>query len=468
MRRYVILISILLVPIIFLVLFITGVITPKTVAPKRVQLTMWTTTDDPAVFTSILKRYQAIRPYISISIEKVTSDDYTSLLKDAWARGKGPDIFELPASSIGEFAADFIVPVPKTTNVYTYYSKKVLFRTDVTIKQTAIPSVTLPQLESDFAYVVSEDVVRDGNIYGFPLSLDTLVLYYNKDILRSANIAEPPKTWTQLAAIAPRLSIADEQGKLLQSAIAIGRGSNVNHAADIISLLFMQDGVNMNSNGKVLLDESTGDDDTTVLGVNALSYYASFASPSKAVYSWNKDQPQSLDAFMRGKTAMYIGYNADRTTIETQSSINLGIAPMLHLQEDGKDAMFTAAGNPMQVNYGDYHVYSVFQRSAHPQEAWNFVQYMTKQADVASLYLTATRKIGALTSILAKQANDPEIGTQAQQAISARSWYHGTGATAAMRTLTTMLDNVADGTTSPLEALTLARKQIELTTITKK
>ncbi len=467
MKRFIILISILLVPISVLVLFITGVIKPKVVAPKRVTLTMWTTTDDPAVFTPILKKFQTIRPYISISIEKVTSDDYASMLKDAWARGKGPDIFELPASWLGQFANDFISPMPKTTNVYTYTTKKVLFRSETTIAKTAIPSVTVSKLQSDFAYVVGDDVVRNGNIYGLPLSIDTLVLYYNKDILRSNNIAEPPRTWSQLAAMAPRLSIADEQGKLLQSAIAIGRGSNVLHSPDIISLLMLQDGVNMNSDGKVLIDESKADDETN-LGVNALTYYASFASPSKAVYSWNADQPKSLDAFMRGKTAMYIGYNYDRDIITTQSSINLGIAPMLHLQDDGKDAMFTAAGNPMQVNYGDYHVYTVFQRSAHSQEAWNFIQYMTKQADVASLYLAATRKVGALNSILAKQANDPEIGTQAQQAISARSWYHGTGATTAAQALSDMLDSVADGKASPLGALTLARKQIELTTITKK
>ncbi len=468
MKRFIILISILLVPIIVLVLFITGVITPKVDIPKRVTLTMWTTTDNPTAFKPVLEKFKIVRPYITVTIERVASDDYASLLKDAWARGKGPDIFELPASWTGQFANDFIVPVPKVTNVYTYYSKKVLFKTDVTIKRTAIPSVTVPQLKNDFAYVVSEDVVRGGKIYGLPLSLDTLVLYYNKDILRSANIAEPPRTWSQLAAIAPRLSIADEDGKLLQSAIAIGRGGNVLHSADIISLLLLQNGVNMNSDGKVLLDTSIGDDESTNLGVNALTFYASFASPSKAVYSWNAEQPKSLDAFMRGKTAMYIGYNAERDTIESKSSINLGIAPMLHLQEDGKDALFTAAGNPMQVNYGDYQVYSVFQRSAHPQEAWNFVQYMTKQADVASLYLTATRKIGALTSILTKQSNDPEIGIQAQQAISARSWYHGTGATAAMQSLSAMLDSVADGKAKPLEALTLARKQIELTTITKR
>lgn len=466
MKRFAILIAILAVPLIVLVLFITGVLRPKTVIPKRVTLTMWVTTDSPAVFTPIIKQYNAIRPYITINIQQVSSDNYTTNLKDAWARGKGPDIFELPASSIGEFANDFIVPIPKTTNVFTYTAKKVLFRTDVQIKKTAIPSVTPAQLQSDFAYVVSEDMLRNGNIYGLPLSLDTLVLYYNKDILRSANIAEPPKTWSQLAALAPRLSIADDQGKLLQSAIAIGRGSNVAYSSDIMSLLFLQDGVDMNSNGKVLIDDSKSSEGTN-LGVNALTFYTSFASPTKAVYSWNASQPQSLDAFIHGKTAMYIGYNSDRDIIDTQSSINLGIAPMLHLQDDGKDAMYTSAGNAMQVNYGDYHVYSVFQRTAHPQEAWNFVQYMTKQDKVAQLYLTATRKVGALNAILSRQANDPELATQAQQAISVRSWYHGNNATTAMQALETMLDNVADGKSSALEALTLARKQIELTTITK-
>ncbi len=463
MRRYIILIALLLLPIIPLVLYVTGVIRPAAKTPSPVALTMWTTSASPGAFAAILKDFNAIRPYITITVEQIPDTNYANALKDAWARGKGPDIFEMPASWVGEFANDFIAPVPKSTSVFTYTTRKIVFRTDVQINQTNVPSITVSQLRSDFADVVSEDVVRSGKIYGLPFALDTLVLYYNKDLLRSANIAQPPSTWTQLIAMAPRLTVADEGGKILQSAIAIGRGSNVNHAADIISLLFLQDGVTMNTDdGLVPIDQSLSD--KTNLGVNAVSFYTSFADPTRAVYSWNATQPNSLQAFMRGKTAMYIGYNRDRNVIDANSSVNYEVAPMLHLDDNGKDAVYTAAGNPIQVNYATYNVFSVFQRSKHPQEAWNFIQYVAKQSGEVTKYLGPTRGVGALRSILTKQSADPGFKVFAEQAISARSWYRGRDAGATERALTTMLDNIADGKVKALDGLAQARGQIELTT----
>ncbi|MBI4089832.1 MAG: extracellular solute-binding protein [Candidatus Kerfeldbacteria bacterium] len=464
MRRFVILIVILLIPIIPLSLYIFGVIRPAVRAPTPVSLTYWTTTDDAKTLEPLLAEYNALRPYITIKVERVPTDDYASRLKDAWARGRGPDMFELPASWIGEFAADFLAPVPAQTNVFNYVSKKILFRTDTEIKQATVPSVTVPQLQRDFADVVAEDVVRDGKIYGLPLWLDTLVLYYNRDILRSANLVEPPKTWQQLTNIVPKLTIADEEGKLLQSAVPLGRGRNVRHAADIVSLLFLQDGVLLEGeNGNVHLDDSKSTDGTN-LGENALAFLVSFANQGKAVYSWNADQPNSLEAFIRGRSALFLGYEADRAAIAAGSSIDFGVAPMLHLQADGKDALLTPAGNALQVNYGNYRVLSVFQRSKHVNEAWNFVQYITKQDAVALKYLNATKRVGALRSILAKQVGDPVLGVQAEQAISARSWYRGRNATLTEQHLMDMIDSVASGQAAPLQALTLARKQIELTT----
>lgn len=463
MRRYIILIALLLLPIVPLVLYVTGVIRPAVKTPSPVALTMWTTTSSPGALAAILKDFKAIRPYITITVEQIPENNYAIALKDAWARGKGPDIFEMPATWIGEFADDFIAPIPKSTKVFTYTTRKIVFRTDTQINQTNVPSITTTQLRNDFADVVSEDVVRNGSIYGLPFSLDTLVLYYNKDLLRNANIAQPPATWSQLIALAPRLTVADEGGKILQSAIAMGRGSNVSYSADIISLLFMQDGVTMNTeDGRVPLDESLSDE--TNLGVNAVSFYTSFANSTRAVYSWNASQPNSLQAFMRGKTAMYIGYNRDRNTVDANSSINYDVAPMLHLDDNGKDAMYTAAGNPIQVNYATYNIFSVFQRSKHPQEAWNFVQYVAKQPIEVTKYLRQTRGVGALRSVLTTQSADPGFSVFADQAISARSWYHGRDAGATVRALTTMLDNIADGKTKPLEGLAQARGQIELTT----
>lgn len=464
MRRYIILIVLLLVPLIPIGLFALGVIKRPVRFPANVPLTMWVTNDTAATYQPLIAAYNAQRPYIRISLTQVPTENYANELKDAWARGKGPDLFELPASSIGEFSADFLAPVPATTQVYNYTARKILFRTDITVERVTIPSITIPQLQSSFADVVGEDVIRGSDIYGLPLAIDTLVLYYNKDILRSANIVQPPKTWGEVAALTPKLTVADEQGKIIQSSISIGTGKNVRYSPDIISLLFLQDGVTMTTaNGSVLLDESINAEGIN-LGQNALSFYTSFANPNKSSYAWNLEQPDSRETFIRGRSAFYVGYGSDRAPIEANSAVNFGVAPMFHLQSDGQDNFASPSGQGLSVNYGNYSVLSVFQRSAHANEAWNFIQFITRQDGLAKAFISPTRKVGALRSVLAEQSGDPDLGVFANQAISARSWYHGRNASEAEKNLRDMIDNVVTGKATPAEALNLARRQIELFT----
>lgn len=465
MKRFIILIVILLIPLIPLGLYVLGVIKRPVRVPPAVNLTMWVVTEDASAYQGILSQYQAIRPYIHINIVRMNPENYTLQLKDAWARGKGPDIFALPATSINEFASDFILPMPASTKLYTYQSRKILFRRETEIKLTTVSSITGQQVKRDFADVVAEDVVRNNKVYALPLAIDTLVLYYNRDLLRGANIVEPPKTWSQVVNLAPKLTIADEEGKVLRSAIALGTGQNVRHSSDIISLLFLQNGMILNhADGTVPLDTSTASDGTN-LGENALSFYASFANQSRTTYSWNGTLPDSRDAFIRGTTAMYIGYGYDRADIESQSSVNFGISPVPHLQSDGTDA-YMGGGGSLQVNYGNYWAYSVFQRTAHPNEAWNFVQFMSRDQYVGS-FLSATKRVGALRSVLQRQKDDTDLGVFANQAISSRSWYHGVNADAATQALTTMLDDAATGKTTVSEALSLATRKIQLTTMVK-
>jgi len=464
MRRYLILIIILLVPLIPLGLLALGVIKRPVTSPTPVNLTMWVTSNAGA-YTALIRQYNAIRPYIRITLETIPSEEYAAQLKDAWARGRGPDIFELPASSIGEFQTDFLAPMPPATTVYSYFAKRVLFRNEVEISKDTIASLTIPQIQQLFVDVVAEDVIRDGQVYGLPLSIDTLVLYYNRDLLRGANIVAPPTTWLQVSALTPKLTSADDQANIIQSGIAIGTGKNTTHAADIMSLLFLQDGVSMTTpNGMVQLDDSVTADGQN-LGVNALSFYTSFASPNKPTYAWNLKQPDSLDAFSRGKTAMYIGYAADREYIRSNGSVNFGVAPIPHLTADGKDSSPT--GQAQQVNYGNYNVLAAFQRSPNTNEAWNFIQYVTRQDSLEKLFIGQTGQVGALRSVIAEQAQDTELGVFAQQAISARSWYRGRSASTAEQAIVDMIDSVVGGTTTPLEALGLARQKIELTTRTR-
>jgi len=67
-----------------------------------------------------------------------------------------------------------------------------------------------------------------------PLSLDTLAMIYNKDLLDSAGIAVLPKNWNDFDGDVARLRSVNAQGQIVQAGAAIGgSAASIANAADI-------------------------------------------------------------------------------------------------------------------------------------------------------------------------------------------------------------------------------------------
>jgi maltose-binding protein MalE len=52
----------------------------------------------------------------------------------------------------------------------------------------------LKKLEDEYPTVIKTDLIEKNNLYGAPLSIDTLALYYNRNFLDQAGIALKPQT----------------------------------------------------------------------------------------------------------------------------------------------------------------------------------------------------------------------------------------------------------------------------------
>lgn len=465
MRRYIVFGIVALVVIVPIVLATSGVLKRPPSSAPTVSLTYWTVFDETADLQPLLDAYKAQRPYVTIKVEKILEEEYEQRLLTAWAKDEGPDIFSLPNTWVRKYT-DFIEPLPASFSVYEYKIRRVFLRNQVEAQPITIPGLTVAQLRQRYIDVVSSDVVlqlskRDQpKIYGLPLSTDNLVLFYNRDLLNAAGFAQPAATWKELTEQAPKLTVLDSQNNVLQSAIAIGTAANVNRAADIWSLLALQNGTTMidRTSVKVAFNDSVNQ-----FGIRALEFYTDFADFAKEVYSWNGTLPTSLDAFTRGKVAYFIGYRYHQALIEQQApTLNYTIAPIPHINSDGTDALPSSAGLPTPVNFAYYWVESVAQKSKHPAEAWDFVQFASAETPVKK-YLEKTGKITALRSILTAQQAETNTEIFALQALTAQSWYHGTDAVATENYLEAMIDSVAANTTSAISAANLAAEQISQT-----
>jgi multiple sugar transport system substrate-binding protein len=317
---------------------------------------------------------------------------------------------------------------------------------------------TPAQIRDNFAEAVYQDVVRAGKIFGLPLSLDTLVLFYNRTMFDSAQITKIPTTWLEIKEAVKKLTLLDENGDIVQAGIALGGYNNINRASDILTLLMMQNGTQMvdSAQNRVTFHEPSpySTDKNYQPGLEALRFYTDFATPSKEVYSWNKDMPEASEALINGKLAMMLGYSYQIPLIRTQGAkLNLGIASAPHINSDGTDALSA------KVNFASYWVETVAKKTKYADYAWDFLMYATSE-DQAVKYLNRTKKPTALRTVVNKQLNDIDIAPFAGQVLTAKTWYKGINAQAMESIFGEMIKKVIDGKNTLSEVMNYGAQRI--------
>ena len=453
MRKTFIIIAIIIIPAIPILLLVSGVIKRKPTSVAPVQLTMWGTQDSTTTFDDLITSYHATHNYVKVTYLKVRPEDYYQQLVNAWAQGNGPDIFFVPHDWIGRMQS-FAAPFPTSAVVPQVTTTKGFIGTSTAVTDVVQTPPTLVDLQNTFVDSVVSDVYLNSQVWALPLSMDTVALYYNKDLLNNAKIFEPAKTWGELVGQLASLTVVDENGGLAQSGVALGTATNLPYATDLLTLLMMQNGATMETpGGDVRFREAPG--------LTALNFFTSFAQSKKTTYSWNEDQPNARDAFLQGKVAYYFGALSDRSAI-AQSNLNWGVTSMLHLSTQGDN---DPSGHVRFMDIARYNVGMVSKSSQlnnKAKYAWNFLTFLSNTNQVKQ-YLDRTNQLSARKSILAQQKSDPLKGVFANQLLTARSWYHGSDGPAVETYLENLITSVVENKASPQQALDLASDQVKST-----
>ena len=379
----------LLVIIIAVVISATGNKKTSTLPTGPVTLTFWNTFEDSQNLEPLFQAYTQQHPNVHIVYTKKNVETYETDLINALASGNGPDIFAINNSWL-----------PK-------YLDKVVPATDSTI--------TFNDYKNAFVDVVVSDFTKDRKIYGIPMAIDSLALYYNKDILGTAGIATPPKTWDELAQDVRQIKKQDSTGYFSRSGVAMGTNANVNRAVDILYLLMLQQGtVPYASDGSYpQFSQSVQKNGSNYSpSSEALSFYTSFANPYSPNYNWNSRSDYSIDSFANGRAAFLYSYSYTRQTL-LQKSPNLNFdvtgVPQPNLDDPA-------------VNYANYWGQVVSKQSKNSAVAWDFIKYLTSKAALDKYYsqnkLPSSRK-----DLISLQIQDPDIGVFANANLTAKSFY---------------------------------------------
>ncbi|PIW95748.1 hypothetical protein COZ84_01845 [Candidatus Kuenenbacteria bacterium CG_4_8_14_3_um_filter_39_15] len=420
----------------------------------------WRVFDGPDAFQEVINAYKQAHPNVNIEYRKLRYDEYEQALLEAWAEDRGPDIFTVHNSWLAKYESK-ILAMPETVKLP--YAVQRNSRTG-DVEKALYQQVNLwtpIDIRNNFAEVVYQDVVRDNKIWGLPLSVDSLALFYNRTLLDNALITKVPSTWLAVKEAVKKLTLQDEAGNIQQSGIALGTADNINRAFDIVSLLMMQNGTQMTddtgSQATFHQPSPYSADKSFKPGMEALRFYTDFALPSKEVYNWSEEMPEATDSFVRGKLGMMLGYAYQLPLIRTQGvKLNIGVAEAPHINSDGTDALGA------KVNIASYWVETVSAKTKYANYAWDFLQFASSKEQVIK-YLAVAKKPAALRNLISAQLNQPDVKPFANQVLTAQSWYRGRNPLAAEEIFRQMIQAVLAGSNTAEEAIGFGAKKINQT-----
>lgn len=390
---------------------------------QQVTLEYWGLWEPESVMQPLIDKYHQQNPNVTVkytqkSFTQYEENLYTRLTEGSTSGTPAPDIFRIHNTWLSKYQST-LTPAP----------------------QSLISASTLQQ--NYYPAVLNDFVGTDGQVYALPLEIDGLALFYNKQLFTQEKLSEPPATWDAVIETAKKLTKTDANGNITQAGLAMGSAKNIQHSADILSLLMVQNGVDIMSDNNMEINLT---DDRAI---SSLEFYTDFVKVHK---TWSVDMESDLEAFYTGKLAMMIAPSwATFDILNSNSTIEFGIVP-------------TPILGTSQVYYGHYWGEAVSKSSSHPVEAWKFIMYLSQEEQLKDLYSNSSqiRAFGEpypLQSMSAQLEGEPYVSAIMKMAPYFKTWKKGEEAYV-NESFDTAINSVVEGGNDAASALTSAQTRI--------
>ncbi len=341
---------------------------------KQIELLYWGLFEDPVVMKEVIADFEKENSNVTIRYVKQSHVDYRERLQTEILSGTGPDIFRFHASWVPILSSEL----------------------------TAMPIsvMSLVEYRETFYPIASQMLQYSGQIVGIPLMYDGLALFYNKKMLQTAG-ASVPNTWRDLQSLAKKLTAyVDTTETVQRGGLAIGNAQNVEHFADILGLLILQNGGDPSQPNTQKVED-------------ALVYYVDFIK-NKPVYSSNL--PNSTTAFAREEVAMMLAPSwRVFEVLAMNPDLDFGLAPAPKLADQN-------------IGWASFWAEGVSSESKNQTEAWAFLKYLSSASVMQKLH-SAQKQIRAFGEIYSrvdladKLSSDSYASAYLEDAPNAQGWY---------------------------------------------
>ncbi len=373
-----------------------------------IELTYYKFLEDTDVMQPFIDSYIAKHPGLKINYRKFSDfSEYQRVILNEMAEGEGPDIFSMPNHW---FVSNYRKLSPMPLDVGT-------------------PEA----FEATFVDVATRDLVRpdsDGvrKIYGLPMTVDTLALYYNKSHFEDAlpETGRPSATWEGIKEDVAALNKEDSSfDRFERSGIALGGVENISYSIDIVFLMMLQHGVQFYDTQVTKAIFAINQN-----AFNALKLYAGFSNPDLKYYSWSKLDStldgKEIEAFARGEVSMIVGYSSARDSILNYVNLLKSRGESYISKDDVRVAQIPQLYDPQvsadkRVTYANYFAESVSRNSENADVAWDFLLELTSKENLDN-YFTRTHRPTSRRDMISDQKSDANYGIFASQVGFAESF----------------------------------------------
>lgn len=342
---------------------------------------------------------------IAVKYRQIPKADYIDQITEALASGSGPDMWILEEDEL-------IRNAPKT------------YMPDASIYPER-------SFRDQFLDEAARLLIWGDGYAGFPMTVDPMVLYWNRALFRAENLALPPKNWTEFLSASEKLTKIDPSGNILQSGAALGEFSNVRHAKNIFSLLILQSG-----NPIVELSKSADSGITRLRFTSALAktgasalpatesaarFFADFSDPRKTSYSWSRVLPDSQEMFTQGRLAMYIGFGSEYSDIQNKNphlDFDITEVPQISAQSA------SGISNIPASTFGHMNVLVISKQSSQDRKnaAVSLIRYLSFDQTGQEKITKELNHAPVLRALLASPQADPVASVIYNSAIKSRGW----------------------------------------------
>jgi ABC-type glycerol-3-phosphate transport system substrate-binding protein len=272
------------------------------------EVVLWGTFPETQM-NKIIQEFNPKAKTYRVSYKEVREENFSQSLVEALANGNGPDLILAPYQTIlSQSSRLYSFPIDEKTYKDNYIDGASIF-------------------------------YNTGGSLALPVSVEPMVLFYNRTLLSKHGIVNPPLYWGEVAEIVPQITLQNNKGQFVESGIALG-APNTPYAKDILMSIVQQLGqvpvlkkTNQGS-GSTLLNVTANepivaDGDIHPLA-SALRYFTQFADPTQKTYSWNQFSGNADEQFVAEKLGMYIGYSGDLEILRARNpraEIEMAIFP---------------------------------------------------------------------------------------------------------------------------------------------